>query len=78
MMVRLMPIDPNSDFALASNEPSYSRIVLDHQSYVAATTNILFYGYRVDYTDINGIAGYYELIGRWDRSLDAFIRSDIG
>jgi hypothetical protein len=69
--------NPDDTFALAPGERATSRIVLTQNQYATALTGQLFYGFRIEYTDINNISGIYELLGVFDRGWDSFIRIDI-
>lgn len=62
---------------LAKDETFVSRIVLDHNQYIGATVNTLFYGYKIEYTDINNTRGSYELIGKFEARVDELINVTI-
>ena len=69
--------NPEHTFALAPGERATSRIILTQNQYQTALNGQLFFGLKIEYSDINGNSGLYEILGLYDRGWDNFIKITI-
>lgn len=60
---------PEDPIVILPNEVIPHRILLTEKQYECAKKNTLYFGYKIEYTDINKIKASYEITGVWDKGI---------